>query len=96
MMCKGGVETRPAPSLIIMISDAQDTVMFNKDVYHNIHYGNFKKTRQDVMNACEAAQIRKLIEQLPEGWETKVRTLSSAAGKTRTSPETAVLRSNHS
>jgi len=50
----------------------QDTVMFNKDIYHNIHYGNLKKDKEDVIRACKAAQIYEFIERLPEGWDTKV------------------------
>jgi len=50
----------------------QDTVMFNKSVYHNIHYGNLTKTMEDVKEACKAAQIYNFITNLPEKWETKV------------------------
>lgn len=50
----------------------QDTVMFNKDIYHNVHYGNLEKTRDDVVRACKAAQIHEFIEKLPEKWDTKV------------------------
>eukprot|EP00468_Gymnochlora_sp_CCMP2014_P011937 CAMPEP_0167765106 /NCGR_PEP_ID=MMETSP0110_2-20121227/14472_1 /TAXON_ID=629695 /ORGANISM="Gymnochlora sp., Strain CCMP2014" /LENGTH=564 /DNA_ID=CAMNT_0007652721 /DNA_START=657 /DNA_END=2351 /DNA_ORIENTATION=+ len=50
----------------------QDTVMFNKSVYHNIHYGNLETSKEEVVNACRAAQILPFIERLPEKWETKV------------------------
>eukprot|EP00471_Norrisiella_sphaerica_P002217 CAMPEP_0184492320 /NCGR_PEP_ID=MMETSP0113_2-20130426/22859_1 /TAXON_ID=91329 /ORGANISM="Norrisiella sphaerica, Strain BC52" /LENGTH=799 /DNA_ID=CAMNT_0026877043 /DNA_START=52 /DNA_END=2451 /DNA_ORIENTATION=+ len=50
----------------------QDTVMFNRDIYHNIQYGNLAKSKEDVTRACEAAQILDFIERLPESWDTKV------------------------
>jgi len=50
----------------------QDTVMFNKDIYHNVRYGNLNKTKDDVVEACKAAQIYDFILRLPEEWDTAV------------------------
>jgi ABC-type transport system involved in Fe-S cluster assembly fused permease/ATPase subunit len=50
----------------------QDTVLFNDTVLHNIRYGRYDATMEEVEAAADAAQIRTFIESLPEKWETKV------------------------
>jgi ATP-binding cassette subfamily B protein len=50
----------------------QDTVLFNDTILHNIQYGNFNATFQQVVEAAEAAQIRVFIESLPDQWNTMV------------------------
>jgi ABC-type multidrug transport system fused ATPase/permease subunit len=50
----------------------QDCVLFNDTIYYNIQYGRQSATREEVLAAAEAAQIRDFVEELPEGWETKV------------------------
>jgi ATP-binding cassette subfamily B protein len=46
--------------------------LFNDTIYYNIQYGRQSATREEVLAAAEAAQIRDFVEELPEGWETKV------------------------
>lgn len=36
----------------------QDTVLFNETILHNVRYGNFNATFEEVVAAAEAAQIR--------------------------------------
>ncbi len=50
----------------------QDCVLFNDTIYYNIQYGRQEATREEVLAAAEAAQIREFVEALPDGWETKV------------------------
>ncbi|EQC31237.1 ATP-binding cassette, subfamily B (MDR/TAP), member 7 [Saprolegnia diclina VS20] len=50
----------------------QDTVLFNESIYYNIHYGNLKATKEQVIQAAKVAQIHDAIERFPEGYETKV------------------------
>ncbi|CAM9786622.1 unnamed protein product [Ascophyllum nodosum] len=50
----------------------QDTVMFNDTILHNVRYGKMDATMQEVEEAAESAQIRRFIEQQPEGWNSKV------------------------
>lgn len=50
----------------------QDTVLFNDTIRHNISYGNFDASFDEIVKAAEAAQIRPFIESLPEKWDTVV------------------------
>lgn len=50
----------------------QDTVLFNESIYYNIHYGNPKASKAEVIQAAKVAQIYDFIESLPEKWETLV------------------------
>ncbi|KAK9463678.1 P-loop containing nucleoside triphosphate hydrolase protein [Lipomyces oligophaga] len=50
----------------------QDTPLFNDTIEHNIRYGRMDATDEQVRKAAERAKIDKLINSLPEGWETKV------------------------
>ena len=50
----------------------QDTVLFNESIYYNIHYGNPKSSKDEVIQAAKMAQIYDFIESLPEKWETIV------------------------
>eukprot|EP00903_Cladosiphon_okamuranus_P012069 g11330.t1 len=50
----------------------QDTVMFNDTVLHNVRYGRMDATMQEVEEAAENAQIKRFIEQQPEGWSSRV------------------------
>jgi ATP-binding cassette subfamily B protein len=50
----------------------QDTVLFNDNVYYNIHYGRPQAAREDVIAAAQAAHIHDFISSLPEGYETRV------------------------
>ncbi|HET8711853.1 MAG TPA: ABC transporter ATP-binding protein/permease, partial [Spongiibacteraceae bacterium] len=50
----------------------QDTVLFNDTIYYNIAYGRPGATREDVIAAAKAAHVHHFIEQLPDGYDTKV------------------------
>lgn len=50
----------------------QDTVLFNDTIYHNIAYGKPDATRDEVLSAARAARIHLFVEQLPDGYDTRV------------------------
>ncbi|KAK9362234.1 ABC transporter-like protein [Lipomyces starkeyi] len=50
----------------------QDTPLFNDTIEHNIRYGRMDATAEEVRRAAERAKIDKLINELPDGWNTKV------------------------
>ena len=50
----------------------QDCVLFNDTIYYNVQYGRQSASREEVMAAAEAAQIKEFVESLPEGWDTQV------------------------
>jgi ABC-type transport system involved in Fe-S cluster assembly fused permease/ATPase subunit len=50
----------------------QDTVLFNDTIYYNIQYGQPEASREQVLAAASAAQLAGFIEQLPDGYETRV------------------------
>ncbi|UNI17628.1 Iron-sulfur clusters transporter atm1, mitochondrial, variant 2 [Purpureocillium takamizusanense] len=50
----------------------QDTPLFNDTVEHNIRYGNMEATREQVVAAARRARIHDIIQQFPDGYDTKV------------------------
>jgi ATP-binding cassette subfamily B protein len=50
----------------------QDTVLFNDTIFYNIQYGRPLAPRDEVIAAAKAAHIHDFIEQLPEGYNTRV------------------------
>ena len=50
----------------------QDTVLFNDTVRYNIAYGRPGATMEEVRRAAQLAQIDAFIEQLPDGYDTRV------------------------
>ncbi|CAG8402490.1 unnamed protein product [Penicillium salamii] len=50
----------------------QDTPLFNDTIIHNIRYGRIDATDEEVRRAAERAHIHKLIENLPDGYQTAV------------------------
>lgn len=48
----------------------QDTFLFQDTIYNNIKMANEKAIKEDIVNACKAAQIHDFIESLPDGYET--------------------------
>ena len=48
----------------------QDTWLFSGSVYDNIAYGKEGATKEEVINACKAAEIHDFIMTLPEGYDT--------------------------
>lgn len=50
----------------------QDTPLFNDSIRNNIRYGRLDATDAEVEDVTKRARLSALIEQLPEGYETKV------------------------
>ncbi len=50
----------------------QDTVMFNESIYYNIAYGKRHASSDEVKAAAKLACIDEFIEQLPQGYESRV------------------------
>lgn len=50
----------------------QDTVLFNASIYDNIHYGNLSATKEQVIAASDAANLKTFVESLNDGFETHV------------------------
>jgi ATP-binding cassette subfamily B protein len=74
----------------------QDTVLFNDTIYYNIAYGRPSATRDEVLQAAQAAHIHHFIKSLPQGYETMVgeRGLKLSGGeKQRVAIARAILKS---
>ncbi|BDX07098.1 ABCB family ABC transporter ATP-binding protein/permease [Planctobacterium marinum] len=50
----------------------QDTVLFNDSILENVRYGRTDATDEEVREALEMAHLTQFIENLPDGWDTKV------------------------
>ena len=50
----------------------QDTPLFNDTIRNNIRYGRLDATDAEVEEVTRRARLSSLVEQLPEGYETKV------------------------
>ena len=50
----------------------QDTPLFNDTIRNNIRYGRLDATDEEVELVTNRARLTSLVEQLPEGYETKV------------------------
>lgn len=50
----------------------QDTVLFNDTIYYNIAYGNPEADDSAVKHAANMAHLEDFIQNLPEGYETRV------------------------
>lgn len=50
----------------------QDTPLFHSNVMHNIRYGRLDATDEEVREAARLAEVVRMIEGLPDKWETKV------------------------
>ena len=50
----------------------QDTVLFNDDIAYNIGYGRRDADANAIADAARAADIHRLIESLPDGYQTEV------------------------
>ncbi|MFK8040635.1 MAG: ABC transporter ATP-binding protein [Rickettsiaceae bacterium] len=48
----------------------QDPILFNRSIFENIHYGKITATREEVFNAAKLAHIDKVIESLPNDYDT--------------------------
>ena len=50
----------------------QDTVLFNDSILENVRYGRTDASDEEVGKALDMAHLRQFIENLPDGWKTKV------------------------
>lgn len=50
----------------------QDTVLFNDSILENVRYGRTDANDDEVAEALEMAHLKTFIENLPDGWDTKV------------------------
>ncbi|KAH6984607.1 transporter ATM1 [Ilyonectria sp. MPI-CAGE-AT-0026] len=50
----------------------QDTPLFNDTVEHNIRYGSIDATHEEVVAAAQRARVHDIIQQFPDGYQTKV------------------------
>ena len=71
----GGIPIRDIPMETLMDSIgfvSQDIFIFSDTVYENIRMGKQGVTMEDVENAAQAAQCLDFIEQLPQGFHTRI------------------------
>lgn len=50
----------------------QDTYLFNGSIMDNLKFANEDATQEDIIKACQAANIHDFIASLPEGYDTVV------------------------
>ncbi len=50
----------------------QDTWLFGGTIHDNIHYGNPRATREDVLAAAQATFVDRFVHSLPDGYETVI------------------------
>ncbi|NQY62132.1 MAG: ABC transporter ATP-binding protein/permease [Alteromonadaceae bacterium] len=50
----------------------QDTVLFNDTLFSNVHYGNPKASKDEVLKAIDMAHLSEFISSLPDGYNTQV------------------------
>lgn len=50
----------------------QETVLFSGTVYDNLAMAHPHATFEDVIAACQAAEIHEVIEKLPQGYQTEI------------------------
>lgn len=50
----------------------QDSVLFHDTIFHNLHYGNLKRTEEEVYKATEMANLHESILRWPKGYQTQV------------------------
>ncbi|GAB3687494.1 ABC transporter ATP-binding protein [Salinarchaeum chitinilyticum] len=51
---------------------SQDVVLFDGTVEDNVRYGRFDATREDVVEAAKMAEAHEFIENLPQGYDTRI------------------------
>ncbi len=51
---------------------AQESILFNTTILENIRYGRLDATESEVKDAAKAANIHDAIEDLPDGYDTKI------------------------
>lgn len=73
----GGVDVRQMDSKTLMEHVAfvfQDTKLFKKSIYENIHLAKPNASREQVLAAARAAQCEDILQKLPEGVDTVIGT----------------------
>ncbi|MFT7328385.1 MAG: ATP-binding cassette subfamily B protein [Crocinitomicaceae bacterium] len=50
----------------------QETILFHRSIYENIAYGNSDASREEVLDAAKSAHVDEFVENLNEGYKTKV------------------------
>ncbi|NJO98843.1 MAG: ABC transporter ATP-binding protein [Pleurocapsa sp. CRU_1_2] len=94
----GGVNVKNLTSnqLIVNISTVfQDVYLFNDTIANNIKLGNKQANEEQIIAAAKAARCHQFIEQLPNGYETKVGeggAMLSGGEKQRISIARAILK----
>ena len=54
---------------------SKDAVLFNNTIFHNLHYGNFNKSAEEVYEAARMAGIHDSIMSWPKQYDTSVGTI---------------------
>ncbi|XP_011140678.1 ATP-binding cassette sub-family B member 7, mitochondrial [Harpegnathos saltator] len=50
----------------------QDTVLFHESIFYNLHYGNLRKSHDEVFEAAKMANLHDSILKWPKGYDTPV------------------------
>ncbi|CAG9115935.1 unnamed protein product [Plutella xylostella] len=50
----------------------QDCVLFHDTIFHNLHYGDLSRSRDDVYKASQMAELHDSVITWPKGYETQV------------------------
>ncbi|XP_035725505.1 ATP-binding cassette sub-family B member 7, mitochondrial-like isoform X1 [Vespa mandarinia] len=50
----------------------QDSVLFHETIFYNLHYGNLRKSKEEVYEAAKMANLHDSILKWPQGYETPV------------------------
>ncbi|KAG5337418.1 ABCB7 protein, partial [Acromyrmex charruanus] len=50
----------------------QDTVLFHESIFYNLHYGNLRKSHDEVFEAAKMANLHDSILKWPQGYDTPV------------------------
>ncbi|XP_049866579.1 iron-sulfur clusters transporter ABCB7, mitochondrial isoform X2 [Pectinophora gossypiella] len=50
----------------------QDCVLFHDTIFHNLHYGDLKRSHEDVYRASKLAELHEAVKTWPKGYATQV------------------------
>ncbi|XP_043491346.1 iron-sulfur clusters transporter ABCB7, mitochondrial isoform X1 [Polistes fuscatus] len=50
----------------------QDSVLFHETIFYNLHYGNLRKSKEEVYEAAKMANLHDAILKWPQGYDTPV------------------------
>uniref|UniRef100_A0A1B6C5C3 Iron-sulfur clusters transporter ABCB7, mitochondrial n=2 Tax=Clastoptera arizonana TaxID=38151 RepID=A0A1B6C5C3_9HEMI len=73
----------------------QDSVLFHDSILYNLNYGNFSKSKDEVIDASKMAELHESVIKWPQGYDTQVgeRGLKLSGGeKQRVSIARAILK----